>query len=316
MLAATFTRMVLVGRRRGRLDHVSFKQWLGRGTTPRLDAGFWRLMLTSVLNATAEQVSANYALMYFLEGLMQNRLAWPLGVPRVPLEELHHDAVLAKLGPRVRLRTQCRVRPTPAGPRVWIGDEPVDAAAVVLAVRWAQLPRVVPPRVARGLAGPALERLRGEAIIGVHLWFDQPLDAPPVLGLLGQDLDWVLSFDGGRRLSLVASAAASWRGLSAAAMKDRALVALRQIWPELGQPARWAACREGEATFIPAPGLEALRPGAATRWPGLFLAGAWTATGWPATQEGAVRSGYAAAGAILGRPVGVADLPRQGLCRL
>jgi uncharacterized protein with NAD-binding domain and iron-sulfur cluster len=57
--------------------------------------------------------------------------------------------------------------------------------------------------------------------------------------------------------------------------------------------------RERHATFRPAPGTAALRPSAVTATEGLFLAGAWTATGWPATMEGAVRSGTAAAAALL-----------------
>jgi uncharacterized protein with NAD-binding domain and iron-sulfur cluster len=65
--------------------------------------------------------------------------------------------------------------------------------------------------------------------------------------------------------------------------------------------------RERDATFRPTPGSTAVRPGAITRAPGLFLAGAWTDTGWPATMEGAVRSGVAAATALLARPV------RQGV---
>jgi len=60
------------------------------------------------------------------------------------------------------------------------------------------------------------------------------------------------------------------------------------------------AIREPRATFRVAPGTHALRPGARTRQRGLYLAGAWTDTGWPATMESAVRSGNAAAHALLG----------------
>ena len=318
LLAGAFGRMMLADRRRARLDDLSFQQWLGAWTTPRLDRCFWRFMLTSVLNAPPAEVSAQYGLMYFLDGLMRHRDAWKLGVPREPLSALHHHAVLAHLaaaGGEVRLRSTARVRPTSHGPRVSIDGESVEAEAAVIAVRWGQLPRVLPSGAARRVAGGALERLRGAPIIGVHLLFDEPVTQDRVLGLVDHDVEWVLSFDGGRRLSIVGSAAASWQGMSALAMKDRAMAALRGLWPDLPEPRQWAACREAEATFVPAPGLERHRPGASTPWPGLYLAGAWTATGWPATQEGAVRSGYAAASAILGVAVGPPDLPRQGLLR-
>jgi uncharacterized protein with NAD-binding domain and iron-sulfur cluster len=74
--------------------------------------------------------------------------------------------------------------------------------------------------------------------------------------------------------------------------------------------------KEVHATFSPAPGSDALRPSNITALPRLFLAGDWTATGWPATMEGAVRSGYAAAEALSGQKLLVPDLPAKGLMRL
>jgi zeta-carotene desaturase len=319
LLATAFGRMAFAARRRERLDHLTFAQWLGRTTSPTLDRGFWRLMLTSVLNADADQASAAAGLMFFLDGLMRHRDAFTLGVPRVPLSVLHHDAVLAHLAKQdaeVRLRATARVVPTAAGPRVWIDGAETSASAAVVAVRWTQLGRVLPRAAARALAAPAVERLRGEAIVGLHLWFAEPVTSAPVTGLLAQDVDWVFASEGGRRLSVVVSAAEGWRGLSRVALVERCLTALRRLWPDLPAPLRAVACREGEATFVPAPGLAALRPAQRTPWPGVALAGAWTRTGWPATQEGAVRSGYLAAEALLGQPVLAPDLPAQGLLRL
>jgi uncharacterized protein with NAD-binding domain and iron-sulfur cluster len=57
--------------------------------------------------------------------------------------------------------------------------------------------------------------------------------------------------------------------------------------------------REHAATFRAGPGARAWRPGPRTELPGLVLAGCWTDTGWPATMEGAVRSGHAAAREVL-----------------
>ena len=76
-------------------------------------------------------------------------------------------------------------------------------------------------------------------------------------------------------------------------------------------------CREGNSRdLLPAPGSDAFRAPHTSPWPRLFLAGDWTATGWPATMEGAVRSGYGAAEALSGKRILVADLPARGLMKL
>src|SRR5262249_36524987 len=78
--------------------------------------------------------------------------------------------------------------------------------------------------------------------------------------------------------------------------------------------------RENSATFSPEPGCDRWRPVERTPLRNFFLAGDWTQTGWPATMEGAVRSGYRAAESILaseGRTVQLVqpDLPVSGLAR-
>jgi uncharacterized protein with NAD-binding domain and iron-sulfur cluster len=97
---------------------------------------------------------------------------------------------------------------------------------------------------------------------------------------------------------------------------------LRAVFPDASgaRLLRGRVVTEPEAVFSVAPGLDALRPAQRTGVPGLFVAGDWTATGWPATMEGAVRSGYLAAEAVCadsGEPRGflVPDLPRSVLAR-
>jgi len=82
-----------------------------------------------------------------------------------------------------------------------------------------------------------------------------------------------------------------------------------------------AVVKEVRATYSIVPGLDASRPGSESGWPGVFLAGDWTATGWPSTMESAARSGYLAAEAVSrfageGKGYLVPDLPRRGLMRL
>jgi uncharacterized protein with NAD-binding domain and iron-sulfur cluster len=90
-------------------------------------------------------------------------------------------------------------------------------------------------------------------------------------------------------------------GMSTAALRERFVPALAELLPGAGDARveHFSATKEHAATFLATPGTAALRPPAATALPGLALAGAWTATGWPATLEGAARSGHAAAEAVL-----------------
>ena len=310
MLSLAFARMIAADRRRP--DDRTFAQWLGPWTTPNLDRGFWRLMLTSVLNAEADQVSARYALLFFLDGLMRHRDAYHLGVPRAPLSVLHHEAPLAWLtsrGQQVRLGQRVTVR---RDGEAFVSSDGEAYDELVLAVRPEQIAKVVAPE----LVPASLPALASESIVGVHLWFAEPVDWPPVLGLMRHDVDWVFALDGGRRLSVVTSAARSWQGLSPAEAAARTLRALRGVDPALPEPTATAACRETQATFVPAPGLDGERPSAETAVPGLVLAGVWTDTGWPATMEGAARSGYRAAEVLTGQTLVPPDLPRQGLFRV
>jgi uncharacterized protein with NAD-binding domain and iron-sulfur cluster len=105
---------------------------------------------------------------------------------------------------------------------------------------------------------------------------------------------------------------------------DLALKEAREFFPAAREATlvKSAVVKEVHATYSPRPGIDAFRPPQATPWPRVFLAGDWTATGWPATMEGAVRSGYLAADALL-RAAGfdnkeflVPDLPAAGFMRL
>lgn len=315
-LGLAFTRLLLAGRRRERLSAHPFRDWLGPATSPNLDRGFWRLMLTSVLNADADRVGADYAAMFFLDGLLRHREAYHLGVPETDLSSLHHDALLARLGElgvEVRFGTPATVEL--AGGRVSAvrAGERLTADQVVVAVPWPHLRRAAPDLPPDALA--ACGRFTAESIVGVHLRFEQPVVIDPVTGFLDGDLDWVFALDGGRHLSLVASDARSWAGLSAEAMARRGWAALRAWRPELPEPILRAACREARATFVPAPRIDVHRPPARTAVAGLHLAGEWTATRWPSTMESAVRSGYAAAESVTGQCFLQPDLPRQGLMR-
>jgi uncharacterized protein with NAD-binding domain and iron-sulfur cluster len=104
---------------------------------------------------------------------------------------------------------------------------------------------------------------------------------------------------------------------------ELALSEVREFFPaaRAASLVKSTVIKEVNATYSPRPGIDALRPGAVTEWPRVFLAGDWTATGWPATMEGAVRSGYLAAEALAraaGRTAAYIspDLPATGLMRI
>jgi zeta-carotene desaturase len=150
---------------------------------------------------------------------------------------------------------------------------------------------------AAGLPAPVLDH---SPITGVHLWFDREVTTLPHATLLDRTMQWMFNKDGGRYLQLVVSASRELTNLSRERIIEIALDDLRQYFPRVREAKllRAHVVKEQRATFSAAPGTEALRPGTATDIANLFMAGDWTRSGWPATMEGAVRSGYIAAEAV------------------
>lgn len=285
-------------RERSDLDRITMIQWLRekRQSTQAIER-FWRPVLVSGLNEEPERVAARHGVQLFWLGLLAGAGARRFGVPQVPLGELYsavrwrqHPAVTIRLGARVE-RVICEQGRAAA----------VRSAGTVHRADYFVL--AVPARQAAALA-PELGLQPGgfefSPIVGVHLWFDRPVAHLPHAALLGRAIQWVFDRLEGRYLLAVISAA---RGLLTLPREELVQLALRDL-AEFLPPVRQArlesatVVREAEATFSAVPGLEAIRPRAVTPIPNLFLAGDWTRTGWPATMEGAVRSGYLAAEAV------------------
>jgi len=137
-------------------------------------------------------------------------------------------------------------------------------------------------------------------ITGIHLWFDRPVTDLPHATLLDRTVQWMFNKAEGQYVQLVVSAS---RGLVEMSKQDVVAMALRELaefFPEVARAKLEKAhvVKEIRATFSAAPGLESRRPPSRTGIPNLFLGGDWTKSGWPATMEGAVRSGYLAAEAV------------------
>ncbi|MCZ7415769.1 hydroxysqualene dehydroxylase HpnE [Streptomyces sp. WMMC897] len=308
------------------LDAVDFGSWLrARGQSARSVRALWDLVGVATLNARAEHVSLALAAMVFRTGLLTAPGAADLGWARVPLGRLHDTLArraLERAGVRVLTGTRiAALRPGAEGAWEAVGarragrDAVPAAGTVVLAVPPDQAGALLPPGA---LDAPGrLERIGAAPILNVHVVYDRPVLRRPFFAAIGSPVQWVfdrteaagLPPGGGQYLALSQSAVHDEIDEPVAALRERYLPELARLLPGArGAGVRdFFVTREREATFAPAPGVERLRPTPHTRAPGVYLAGAWCATGWPATMESAVRSGHAAAREALdrlGRPAG------------
>lgn len=271
----------------------SFASWLRRHRQGRAATeGFWDLFVVPALNASLEEVSAADALFVVRTAFTGHPDAARIGWSRLPLARIAEAA--AERAGTVHLRTGVvsllddggEIR----GVRCSDGEE-IHGDAVVLAVPPARLGAILGDPAQYGVTG--LDQFRSRAIVDVHLWFDGAVELG-FAAIIGSPVQWVFEKRPGY-LCCSLSAADTLVGWPEADLVQLCSAELTAVWPRLRgvRLLRGAATRDPEATFVPAPGLH--RPGPVTSRPNLAIAGAWTATGWPATMESAVRSGRAAA---------------------
>ncbi|MFB8085256.1 hydroxysqualene dehydroxylase HpnE [Streptomyces sp. NPDC055992] len=300
------------------LDAEDFGSWLARhGQSPRTIEALWDLVGVATLNATAPNSSLALAAKVFKTGLLSEPGAADIGWACVPLGDIHDTMsrkALDSAGVRTELRTKAHELTRTDDGR-WLvdtGAEQIEADTVVLAVPQRETHALLPEGALD--APDRLLEIGTSPILNVHVVYDRKVLKRPFFAALGSPVQWV--FDRteasgltgpGQYLAVSQSAAGDEIELPVAELRARYLPELERLLPAArGAGIRdFFVTRERTATFAPAPGVGRLRPGTLTRAPGLFLAGAWTATGWPATMEGAVRSGAGAADAALralGRP--------------
>jgi squalene-associated FAD-dependent desaturase len=289
------------------LDEQTFGDWLRtHRQSPAAIDGLWNLIALPTLNLNADEASLGAAVQVFRTGLLDSSDAADIGVPTVPLQRLHGDAAAAALdraGARVVLGTP--VRGVRAGIELQLEDGVEEADAVVVAVPHQAVGRLVPPGT---VEIEAMEALGSSPIVNLHVHYDRRVLEEPFAAAVGSPVQWVFDRTAssgvteGQLVAVSLSSAVAELGEPVAALRERYLPALARLLPA-AREARvvdLTVTREPRATFRAAPGSRPLRPGSRTAVHGLFLAGAWTDTGWPATMEGAVRSGLAAARAALG----------------
>jgi hydroxysqualene dehydroxylase len=293
-------------------EETTFGRWLrARGQSERAIERLWDLIVLPTVNLRADEASLAAAAFVFRTGFLEASDACDLGVPTVPLGRLHGDAArtaLAAAGVEVRLRTKAeRILPVDGGFELELRGDGTAVDRVICAVPHDATPGLLPD----GVYPASAARLLGwSPIVNVHLHYDRPVLGTPVAAAVGSPVQWVFDrtsasgADVGQVLAVSLSAAEAEIGQPKAQIVDTTTAALARMLPRARRATLLDAIvtRSPHATFRATPGAGRLRPPARTDVPGLALAGAWTDTGWPATMEGAVRSGLAAAREVLARP--------------
>jgi squalene-associated FAD-dependent desaturase len=285
--------LALMKERRSRkdLDQISMAAWLEEKRQPaQVVERFWKQVLVSAINEELDRMAAVHGFQVFWLGFLASSTSYEMGIPAVPLGDLYSEKVWERY-PNVKLRMRCPVeRFGPDG--AVAGGVPYRADYYVCALPFERFPGVV-----EGLEPPRMEH---SPITGIHLWFDRKITDLPHAVLLDRTIQWMFNKRGGSYLQLVVSASRSLVNKSRQEVIDLAIGELADFFPDVRHAKLEKAhvVKEIRATFSAAPGLESSRPETETRWPNLVLAGDWTRSGWPATMEGAVRSGYLAAEAV------------------
>jgi len=325
----------------------SFLDWLKQhGQTEQAIDRFWKTILVSALNEELDQVSVPYAAQVVRESFLKSPAAGRMGIPTVPLTELYTTAgdYIRTRGGEIQLRAGVEsFRSQGFEVFVTANGQEQKFDYLLLAVPFDALGRILPETLAAGPLLTALGNFTTSPITGIHLWFDRQVSDLDHAVLLDRTIQWMfhksrlidarkadarnaeLQADGGGSyIELVVSCSRSLVEKSKAEIVELAIREAQEFFP--GAPdailLKSAVIKEVHATYSPRPGIEQYRPKPETAWPRVFLGGDWTATGWPATMEGAVRSGYLAAEALARFANGkstrfrVPDLAPTGLMRL
>jgi squalene-associated FAD-dependent desaturase len=318
----------------------TFLAWLQRhGQTTQSIERFWSPILVSALNEDVDKVSVPYAAQVVRESFLKSATAGRMGIPTVPLSELYGAAgdYICARGGSVEYRAGVEsFQGEAGGVRIMSNGQERAFDYLLLAVPFDVLARLLPNSADAAPISKLLESLKTSPITGIHLWFDRNISDLDHAVLLDRTIQWMFhksrliqareksSENGsGSYVELVVSSSKLLVEKSKQEIVDLALRELGEFFPAVRQAklVKSTVIKEVNATFSPAPGVDRFRPRPETSWPRVFLAGDWTATGWPATMEGAVRSGYVAAEA-LARAAGtpqkflVPDLPAEGFMRL
>jgi len=314
-------------------DGESFASWLRRtGQTERAIRHFWEPVVVGALNDSFERCSVKYAGKIFYESFLRSPQAGRLGIPTRPLTEFFGPVARLAQEKGVEVKLRCGVSGLRQEQGRWVlnlssGAE-MRAESVVLATDFRKALELMSTLPHEEAGTPDMEQMLIAPITTVHLWFDREVTELDHAVLLDTRIQWMFAKSRirqwerarGSYLELVISASFAEMGVSREEILRLALAEAAIFFPLMleARLVKSSVLKEARATFSVAPGMDRIRPGQSTRWPGLFLAGDWTRTEWPSTMEGAVRSGRLAAGEIEGDRLKflAAELPATGLMRI
>jgi squalene-associated FAD-dependent desaturase len=320
-------------------DTESFASWLKRThQTDRAIRHFWEPVVASALNDDFEHCSLKYAAKVFHESFLRSPEGGRLGIPTAPLSEFFQPVVARaqSLGVDVRLSTGVDAVSQEADGK-WLVRGPgfeIHSDAIVLATEVRMANRLMKDLKGATDASFNFEQARAAPITTIHLWHDREVTGLDHAVLLDTRIQWMFAKSRIRR----------WepsRGSYGAGDKSYIELVISASWPELEMPRerilasalrelelffprvreakllKSAVLKEARATFSVTPGLDRFRPPQTTAYPGLYVAGDWTATEWPSTMEGAIRSGRLAAGSLTGNRTRflAPEAPATGLMR-
>lgn len=320
-------------------DTESVAQWYGRtGQTAGAIRHFWDPILIATLNDSAPNCSLKYAGKVFHELFLKSPRGGRLGIPTVPLSEFYAAGAqrIRALDGSVELRSGVEHVSQRSDGR-WslrTGERSFEADNIILALPFEQTQRLVAGitlvdghEVRAGLV-QKMEHFVHSPFISILLWFDRQITDLDHAWLLDSTIQWFFhkskirgyAPERGSYVELVIAGSRTELPLSRAELLAPALEELKRFFPEAGRArlVKSGILKEARATFSVTPGLDRHRPAQATGLRGLYLAGDWTATGWPSTMEGAARSGRLAAGALRGNPLKfmAPELPAAGFMPL
>lgn len=293
---------------------------------------FWDPVVVSACNVPCERTDAAHAMLVFQQGFLQDRWSPVMGLSTVPLWSLYEPATAILEASGGAIRTGVSVLALAYDGRRVTGvvtDEGiVEAGMVVAAVPPDRLAKLCSQTMrAADCRLAQLDAFTFSPILGVHLFFEQQIMSTPHLVLPGRPTQWLfkkgIDSQGRLHIHAVISAADAWMELDEGEIVRRVMADIHWAIPGSRglEPSAVRAVKEKRATFACLPAIDAIRPSAVVDGirggiNNLFLCGDWCDTGWPATMEGAVRSGYRAAHGVcsaLGRPASGKDSSRLGL---
>jgi squalene-associated FAD-dependent desaturase len=316
-------------------DSPTVLNWLkSLGQSERVIERFWKVILVSALAESLERASLAAARKVFVDGFLAHPDAADLLVPTLSLDELYHDRVrrwLLENGVQIQIETP--IEAVAADQNRVVGLQILGGNArpfeiVVLAVPWTRIVKLVGESIINRIdPNNFFSQIKGSPISSVHLWFDRPIMELSNAILVDRLSQWIFSRtlnsnSGEFYYQVVISASHDLAGRDKKSVIAAACADLSAIFPAAAEAKllRSKIVTEDQAVFSVRPGLDAIRPTQQTPIANLILAGDWTRTGWPATMEGAVRSGYLAAEGVLkqiAQParILVPDLPRNWITR-